>query len=140
MKRNLKGSLAIVGAAAALLLLLVLGLVYGRAAYTLLHRPFNDRTFDRSVWIGVAGVPLERNPRGPMTEDLRRRFLHEGMSRREVRALLGQPDNGPYPEATTAIEDHYFLGHWGEMSIDGDYLIIHYDKRRRLVSTEIYQH
>ena len=134
----MKRTLLIVGAVAALLLLL-LGLVYGPTIYSLLRNPFNDRTFDRSVWIEAASGPEVRNPRGPMAEDLRARFLHRGMSKRDVRALLGESSNSQYEEEM-GVEDHYFLGHWGEMSIDGDYLIIHYDKRRRLVSTEIYQH
>jgi len=36
--------------------------------------------------------------------------------------------------------DGYFLGHWGDWSIDGNYLIIHCDKSGKLASTEIYQH
>lgn len=88
--------------------------------------PFNDARFEEQQWVSAVTAEDGQNPRGLMAEDLRKRFLHRGMSRREVRALLGDPDNSAWDERTGV--DRYFLGHWGPMSIDGDYLIIHYDK------------
>jgi hypothetical protein len=74
-----------------------------------------------------------------MAEDLRRHYLQREMSKKQVRQLLGPPNNSEYEEAK-GNTDSYFLGHWGDWSIDGDYLIIHYDKSGRVASTEIYQH
>ena len=61
------------------------------------------------------------------------------MSKKQVRQLLGPPNNSQYEEAKGKT-DSYFLGHWGDWSIDGDYLIIHYDRSGKLASTEIYEH
>lgn len=62
-----------------------------------------------------------------------------GMSKAEVRRLLGASDNSQY-ETEQGNIDNYFLGHWGFMSIDGDLLVVHYDPHGRLASTKIYSH
>lgn len=101
--------------------------------------PFATEPFDQSKWIRAKSGPEVKNPRGPMAEDLRRHYLQRGMSKKQVRQLLGPPSNSEYEEAKGNV-DSYFLGHWGDWSIDGDYLIIRYHKSGRVASTEIYEH
>lgn len=105
----------------------------------MLHNPFDAERFEQAKWKSAVTDREGRNPRGPMAGDLRRRFLKKGMSKKAVRALLGEPDNSESDEMAGNV-DRYFLGHWGPMSIDGDYLIIHYDQSGGIVSTEMYEH
>jgi hypothetical protein len=101
--------------------------------------PFDRERFVQSKWKAAAADLGEKNARGPMAEDLRRRVLRKGMSNAAVRALLGKPDNSE-AEEKAGEEDSYSLGHWGSVSIEGDRLIIHYDRSKRIASTEIYEH
>jgi hypothetical protein len=48
-----------------------------------------------------------------MAEDLQKRFLRRGMSKREVRALLGEPDNSRYDESS-GLADHYLMAATGK--------------------------
>jgi hypothetical protein len=135
----------VVFAVGALAIVLVAVAIAGVMAIPALHdtvfNPFATERFDRAKWLAAASTSdwEYRNPRGPMAEDLRRDHLRKGMRRAEVRALLEKSDNSQAEDAA-ANSDRYYLGHWGTMSIDGDYLIIHYDKSGRLASTEIYTH
>jgi hypothetical protein len=111
------------------------------ALHDTVFNPFATERFDRAKWLAAESSPDwdYRNPRGPMAEDLRRGYLHKGMRKAEVRALLGKVNNNEVEERA-GDADHYYLGAWGRMSIDGDYLIVHYDKSGKLTSTEIYTH
>ena len=100
----------------------------------LLANPFNERRFDRQVWLAATHETGRSNQRGPMAEDLRRRILNRGLSRSKVEAILGKP-SGAAPGL-----DEYYLGNWGPFSIEADYLRLHYDSGKRLTSTEIYSH
>jgi hypothetical protein len=103
------------------------------------HNPFRTDRFDRAKWMAAAPTTEQwREGRGPMAEDLRRHFLHRGMSGSDVRRLLGPPNSGGCQQKPG--EDWYYLGVWGDWSFDGDYLIIHYDRLGRVTSTEIYEH
>lgn len=101
--------------------------------------PFAAQRFDRAKWLAAAPVAPGKNARGPMAEDLRRRYIRRGMTRTEVQHLLGPPNSLGCDEKA-AGGDWYYLGPWGSMSIDGDYLGIHYGKDGRVESTEIYTH
>jgi len=112
---------------------------FGPFVYDMHHNPFNAEQFDQSQWMHAARDGAGESPRGPMAEDLRRRLLRKGMSKDEVRRLLGKSDNSEADEAA-GHQDTYYLGHWSSLSIDGDALLIHYDKRGKIVATEIFTH
>ena len=133
---NLKRKIAVaVSVVVAIVVALVLFIAYELG---LLGSPFNDKKFVRSVWLASAHNDDARNPRGRMAEDLISNHLRIGMSKSDVRKLLGKSNNSEYDE--TQNTDCYFLGHWGFMSIDGDYLIIRYNNAYQIKSTEIYVH
>ncbi len=95
--------------------------------------PGGQREFEREAWL--AGV----EQRYAMTDDLCQRFLHEGMSKTEVRALLGDPENSEYQEQQGNV-DAYQLGTVEQFVMDAYFLEVHYDESQRLVSTEITQY
>lgn len=101
--------------------------------------PFTTERFDRAKWMAAESGPEWRHPRGPMAEDIGRRLLHTAMRRADVRALLGGSSNSEHDEQQGNV-DRYYLGVWSYMSIDGDYLIVHYDRTGKVTSTEIYTH
>ncbi len=107
--------------------------------YWLYERPFRRERFNQARWLSAPTSLSEpdptHNPRGPMAEDLRRHFLHKGMSKASVIRLLGRPSGCGESEGPN--EYCYYLGAHGAMSIDGDYLVIHQDRYGRIVSTEI---
>ena len=107
--------------------------------YAVVRDPFDDKPFDRDTWLRAATATSGPNPRGPMAEDLRRRFLRAGMSRKAVNSLLGKPDGG-WDDKQKLHEDHYNLGQWSILSIEPDYLVIHYDKDDRIDRTVIPAH
>ena len=131
----LRRVLAIVGMLGAVTLILAVLLSWGFFYNGFLRSHFDDQRFDRAKWTAPASVNSDRTPRGRMAGDLRRRFLRRGMSRSEVRALLGRPD-----DEERGVEDHYLLGYCSPMSIDGDQLIIRYDRSGQLAATKIYEH
>jgi hypothetical protein len=98
----------------------------------MLRNPFDDAAFNQQTWLTV---PEER---GPMAQDVCGRIVKIGMSKEEVRFMLGPPDNSQQDDEQGNL-DRYFLGQWGPMSIDGDQLLVHYDGARRVVSSEIEQ-
>jgi len=136
MKRRWVKVVLLVSASVLSVLVIAFFVIVPREFY---NSPYNDKGFDRGIWLSAARNDDMRNPRGPMAEDLRRHYLRNGMTREQVRRLLGKPDNSEYDEQQGKV-DHYFLGAWGFISIDGDLFIVHYDKSGRLISTEIYSH
>lgn len=123
-------------AAAALVVLIV---IVAPFAYALFRNPFDDKPFQRGIWLRAASDSSPRNPRGLMAEDLRNRFLRKGMPKKSVHSLLGEPDNSQYDEQVLHV-DCYYLGSWGFMDMEGDYLVVHYDKAEKIASTEVYSH
>lgn len=120
MKRWVKGTLLGCG-------LLLLACVSGMFLmvflfHLLVPNPFDDRPFDREVWLAEAGLPGPDNPRGQMYEDLLEKHLKKGMTKAEVLALLGKPD------ATSRSRlFSYELGMWSGMRIDTDTLDVEFD-------------
>lgn len=104
--------------------------------YPIINDPFNDAQFDRAVWLAASGSSKADNPRGPMAEDLQRRFLHKGMTRRQVESIIGKPDSNSEYDREYGIEN-YDVGRWGFCVIDLQYLQVHYDKHGVLIQTQI---
>jgi hypothetical protein len=76
---------------------------------------FEPRPFDRAAW---RSHPLER---GPLVDDLLRRYLHAGMRRGRVLRLLGPPTT-TFPGRPRY--DVYDVGRYREQ--EGDELLIEY--------------
>jgi len=57
-----------------------------------LDTPFDNRAFDRELWIINYDNYHPDNPRAEMIYDLKRNHLRAGMTRGEVIKLLGKPD------------------------------------------------
>lgn len=123
-----------------LLVLVIAVAVYAGPMFyhLLLYNPFDDRAFNRAEWTNSPRLGEADSPRGPMAEDVLHNRLHRGMTKSEVRKLLGLPNNSRFEDENHI--DSYFLGHWGYMSIDGDCLIINYDASNKLKSSRIYSH
>lgn len=104
--------------------------------YAVLNDPFNDRPFNRSIWLQAANRDDSKNPRGPMADDLCRRYLRQGMTKSAVRKLLGRSGNSEHHDERGDV-DYYNLGAWGLFPIDPSYLVVQYDKAGLIVSTTI---
>lgn len=100
---------------------------------TQVESPFGQREFEQHVWL----ADVER--RAAMADDLCQRLLHEGMSKTDVRALLGDPQNSEYQEEQGNI-DAYCLGAVEQFVMDAYFLEIHYDESQRVTSTNITQY
>lgn len=86
-----------------------------------LNEPFDDWWFDQKIWMANRGSGSD-NPRGKMVTDLQKRVL-PGMSREEVRFLLGPPDAGGWGDTMS-----YSIGSWSGFGMDPDILDIAFDK------------
>lgn len=100
------------------------------------RRHYGNIKFSGTVWRSLAGKGRMDNPRQRMVKDLRARYLKPGMTRQQVRQLLGKPDYGSHEREV----DSYFLGVWGFMSVDATVLEVRYDKAGRVVSTDVAEH
>jgi hypothetical protein len=107
--------------------------------------PFDDRAFEPTLW-RQSRDPSD-SPRGKMVDHLIATKLRRGMSEREVRRLLGEPDHKQraadlYPDQGFPATDlilSYHLGMWSGLRMDGDFLAIHFDRSGRLVGAWHYQ-
>lgn len=133
-RRRWKWIAAIAGGAvvAGLVWLMVVLVPFG---YAVLNNPFNDRPFNRSVWLQAANDDW-KNRRGPMTDDLRRHYLRQGMTKSAVRKVLGRSSHSENDQKRGDV-DYYSIGAWGLFPIDPYCLVIQYDTAGRLVSTRI---
>lgn len=100
----------IVAAVVASILLILTPLILVVVVYKVVS-PFDDREFDRGVWMEHRGDTALENPRGRMSQalidfHLRRRTPHE-----EVIDLLGEPAADLADPTTTTLR--YHLGQWG---------------------------
>lgn len=109
-----------------------LGLYYW--IYTL---GWGDKAFSRSEWIDAEVDP--DSVRGQMVRSLLQNTQLQGMTRSEVRSLLGPPDRlnwdqvaAPYPspdspqELARADDYCYYLGAYSGFGVDPDYLIVRF--------------
>jgi hypothetical protein len=112
--------------------------------------PFNDRSFQREVWLTGRGP---QNPRGQMLDDLLHTHLEKGMLRTATVQMLGQPDE--MFNRTTAKQylglrddelgrarkvDAYGLGRWGAVGKGDDRLLLLFDADGRLVDVRHIDH
>lgn len=129
MRKRLRRALQVAG-------VVVFGLVLGFGAVQLLifgvlfGDPFDDRDFDRDVWMAHSQDWRPDNPRGQMAQDLRDRLLRERPSRSQVIELLGPP-RYQRPDRIS-----YYLGSWG-FGPDCDWLEIYFGEDDAVVGARI---
>ena len=97
--------------------------------------PFSGRRFNPQDWAAHRNDESPDNPRAHMVADLFKNHLRTGMSRNEVQALLGEPE-----EKTDAGEWLYILGMWSGFRIDYDLLHIQFDADHDVTSFGCFQH
>ena len=103
--------------------------------HALLNNPFNDKDFDREIWLENTGNRDQNNPRGRMAYSLRDLLAKERPDRDEVIELLGEPDFGT-PDSTRVS---YLLGFWSGMRMDMDTFDVSF-RDGRLESIALVQH
>ncbi len=116
-------------------------LLFGWVWFTLLviamlSPPFGDRGFDPSLWRSEARTTDRDSPRGRMVGDIRDRVVRPGMTRAEVRTLLGVPDW----ESARPDEDHWRIGMWTGFRMDEDTLLVRYAPDDRVRDVHVVQH
>jgi hypothetical protein len=94
--------------------------------------PFNDRAFNREVWLAHHEDWSMANPRGRMAYSVRDLLLESRMTREEVIELLGPPEVGSESHSI-----QYLLGAWSGFRIDYDFLVISFDEDDRVNEVRI---
>lgn len=89
----------------------------------------SDR-FDAKLWQAQHNSTAFDNPRAGQIESLQRDHMRAGMSRADVRALLGEP------EASTPGMDRYALG-VAPLGIDPQTYVIRYDDSGRVAGFKV---
>jgi len=121
------------GCLTALVVALVIAVLAAGVLYGVHRRYYGNIAFNRQQWMALANDYRRDNPRQRMHNDLLQRYLRNGMTRQQVRHLLGKPD---YDSHSNDV-DTYFLGVWGLMSVDATLLKVQYDEKDRVVRTEV---
>jgi len=103
--------------------------------YFLFNDPLNDREFDATLWREQQDSFATDNPRGQMVYHLRESILEPGMSKDQIRLILGEPD---YAEEAYVFK--YNLGRWTGWQRDFNSLDLHFDEGGHLRRIEITQH
>ena len=80
----------------------------------------NSGAFDSKIWKEQRGKNERKNPRIEMVIELGKRHLRKGMTRAEVHALLGEPDQ------KHGTSDVYELGA-SPVGVDFEYYILDYE-------------
>jgi len=105
--------------------------LFGYLYFVVLDNPFDNKEFNRELWIDFHDRDELPNPRGEMLEDLTNNHLHKGMKKEEVINLLGLPDY--------IVEDNlirYELGLWAGFNVNTVYLHIEFSSAD--IATNIY--
>jgi hypothetical protein len=121
------------GCLIALLVFVVISVLAAGALYGVHRRYCGNVKFNRQQWIALAGKGGMDNPRQRMVKDLRQRYLKPGMTRQEVRHLLGKPDF----DSLSKDVDSYFIGADG---FDGMSLDVRYDQAGHVIRSDVVQH
>jgi len=86
-----------------------------------------QRGFDAALWRAQHGSDARDNPRSGLVPALEREVLRKGMSREEVREILGPP------EGETPQRDVYELGA-SPVGVDYEQYVIEYDEEGKVLS------
>jgi hypothetical protein len=115
----------------------VLGALFSVWHYLDSIDPFNQRSFVAADW--AKGHPEER---AAMARDLIRNHLPTGLSRQQLKALLGAPDGDFSPDALkgwprgTQISP-YYLGSWSGEGLDDAFVYVYLDKNGSVIRATI---
>ncbi len=90
--------------------------------------PFSARKFDSTAW--KAGTNEQR---ATMARDLVRNHLPAGMTKSEVKDLLGVGQSVETP-APQGEKWSYYLGCWFEVGLDSAFVYVHFNTEGRVVS------
>jgi hypothetical protein len=101
---------------------------------------YDDRTFDRSIWLKNVDSRDMKNPRGLMADDLVKRILKKGMTKAQVIETLGKPDGEWLHNHLASGVIPYAIGDWGGCPLCPDVIDIYIDKSGRVVRTEVTDH
>jgi hypothetical protein len=97
--------------------------------------PFDDKAFDKQVWVSMHDQMLPDNPRGQMYQDIIENHVKLGMSKVQVLELLGTPD---FKNEINFVS--YNLGMWSGMGMDYDSFDLYFSKSGVLTKTRKVQH
>lgn len=108
------------------IVLLLLALVFAWVFYRETSEEYaSRRDFDPVAWQDSAEAFAEEPVRIDMIDDLLRRHSFEGMTRSEVLALLGKPEDTPYVHEYDLV---YWLGpERSPFGVDSEWLIFRLD-------------
>jgi hypothetical protein len=118
-------------------LLTVAAVMVGCTLVGLTWRSEKASQFDRQIWIPNPNRDVKDNPRSRMVGDLMRHHLKLGVHRRQVKGLLGEPDQ-EVPERGEVV-DQYDLGYMGWFGIDASVLQLEYDQSGKLAATSVFE-
>ena len=104
-------------------------------AYVVFDTPFDNKEFDKIVWQKYHKDMNPDNPRGEMYKSLIEDYLKQGMTKREIIQLLGEPD---YKDEENLLS--YNLGMWSGFRIDYDSLDLNFSNDGNLVKYYRVQH
>jgi hypothetical protein len=123
----------LVGGAAALALPYFL--VGGAIAYEAGGEYLARTSFDSSAWQDSARVFSQDPVRIRMVDDLLKRHSLDEMTRAEVVALLGEPDDTPYFREWDMV---YWLGpERGLIGIDSEWLVLRLDEHQQVIEHRV---
>ncbi len=104
--------------------------------FAVFSRADKQSRFDRAVWISRPELEGSDTPRSRMVSDVMHRYLKPGMSRQQVRELLGKPDSTSQFD-TENHREGYGLGHIGAFGIDPSILVLQYDVSGKLKEAHV---
>jgi len=101
--------------------------------YSLRPRPAERIAFDSARWKGA--WKTSRCVRQQMVDDLLAKKLLEGLSRKQVVDLLGEPEeHSPCDEANCLV---YFVGPYRGMGVDSEWLVVEFSDQGRVVEASL---
>jgi hypothetical protein len=120
---------------------LVVALVgYGAIAWWRAYsNHYDDKPFDRTLWLANA-EDRGHNPRGLMAQDLVKRVLRSGMTKKQVSDLLGKPDAPSQSDHRGLDIYEYNVGNWGGCPFCPDVVDVVFDNSGKLAKADITEH
>ena len=104
----------------------------GYVFFALTNNVYNDWWFDEAIWKNQPKTTSDRDNRMYMSEDLQQRILKKGMTRQQIRALLGRPDAQDFAQNKKSL--YYHLGSDWHLVL----LEIEFDKHDKMLSSSLF--
>lgn len=122
----MKKTFKIAGVLAGITLFVMIGF-YTYLHFIVFEDPFDNKKFERSVWMENHDNMDPDNPRGEMYKDLVEKKLKKGMTKEEIIELLGEADIKTEERFLS-----YNLGMWSGFKMDYDSLDLEFDNKNQL--------